>query len=546
MGVQISHLHGETPRRLTAASIRLPARAVFSIESICDTCGVAHAAGLAHHARTAPDKPALIMGAQRLTYAELDARVNRLAHALRRAGVGVGDTVGAALHNGFEWYELLNAVGKLGAQLVPIGYRLKGPEIGYMLADSRAKVLLAAPDLADEVDRAVTELSWSDDALWVIGTAPPWRGRAYEAVLDAEPSAAPDGAFVGGGFNTMIYTSGTTGRPKGIERAVDPATAHTSLLGIAALWGFSADDVHLVAGPLYHTGPSSYGQVHLLIGASVVLMPRFDAAEALQAIARHAVTNAFMVPTHFSRIVQLEAAERQRYDVSSVRLIMHSAAPCPAHVKRGIMAVFPSGTVTEFYGASEGGFSRISAEEWLRKPGSVGTPWPGHELRILDDAGQTLPPGEVGLIYMRGPRMDFRYRGAEEKTRQSFRDGFFTAGDLGYLDADGYLFIADRRTDLIISGGANVYPAEVEAVILQHPAVADAAVIGVPDAEMGKSVLAVVELRRGRRASAEELITFTRRDLAHYKCPRRIEFVAELPREPQGKVRKHELIQRYT
>jgi long-chain acyl-CoA synthetase len=252
-----------------------------------------------------------------------------------------------------------------------------------------------------------------------------------------------------------------------------------------------------------------------------------------------------MVPTHFVRIVQLDERERRRHDLSSVRLIMHSAAPCPPHVKRAIMAVFPPRTVVEFYGASEAGFAKISAEEWLAKPGSVGRPWPGHELRILDEDGRELPPGEVGLIYVRGPRMDFRYRGGEEKTRQAFRDGFFTAGDLGHLDGDGYLYIADRRVDLIITGGANVYPAEVEAVLLQHPAVADVAVVGIPDAEMGKSVLAVVELRPGARAAAEELIAFARSELAHYKCPRRIELVAELPREPQGKVRKHELAARY-
>lgn len=502
-------------------------------------------AGLADHARAFPDKPALIVGAARRTYAVLDERVNRLARALRRAGVGVGDAVGAALHNGFEWYELLNAAGKLGAQLVPIGYRLKGPEIAYLVADSGARVVVAAPDLAAEVDRAMAELSWPDDRLWVIGAEAPWRGRSYERALEAESANEPDGAFAGGGFNTLIYTSGTTGRPKGIERGMDPATAHLTLRGIAALWGFTADDVHLVAGPLYHTGPSSYGQVHLLVGATVVVMPRFDAAEALQLIDRHRVTTSFMVPTHFSRILQLDPTERRRFDVSSMRLVLHSAAPCPPHVKRGIMQVFPPGTVTEFYGASEGGFSRITAEQWLAKPGSVGTPWPGHELRIVDEAGRALPPGEVGLIYMRGPRMDFRYRGADEKTRQAFRDGFFTAGDLGYLDADGYLFIADRRTDLIISGGANVYPAEVESVILQHPAIADAAVIGLPDAEMGKSVVAVVELRPGHSATADDIIAFARRDLAHYKCPRRVEFVVELPREPQGKLRKHELVARY-
>ena len=503
-----------------------------------------HALGLAHHARVRPDKPALIVGEERRTYGELAARVNRLARALQTAGVGVGAAVGAALHNGCEWFELLNAVGVLGAQLVPIGYRQKGPEIAYMLADSGAKVLLAAADLALEVDRAAAEIGWPDERRWVVGGG--GRGRAYEAVLASESDAPLADAFPGGGFNTMIYTSGTTGRPKGIERPVDPATAHLSMVGMARLWDLGPDDVTLVAGPCYHTGPASYAQVHLLIGGIAVIMPQFDAASALALIARHRVTNAFMVPTHFSRMLLLDAAGRARHDLSSIRLVMHSAAPCPAAVKRGIMEVFPPGTVTEFYGASEGGFTRITAEEWLRKPGSVGTPWPGHAIHILDDRGAALPSGEIGLIYVRAPGMTFRYRGAEEKTRSAFHDGMFTAGDLGWLDEDGYLFIADRRTDLIITGGANVYPAEVESVLAAHPAVADVAVIGVPDVDMGKSVVAIVEPRPGTRVDADELIAFARRDLAHYKCPRRVEFVAALPREPQGKVRKQELVERYS
>ena len=351
--------------------------------------------------------------------------------------------------------------------------------------------------------------------------------------------------FVGGGFNVLIYTSGTTGRPKGVERRADPAAAHLTLAAVADVWGFGPDDVHLVAGPLYHTGPGSYAQVHLLIGATVVLMPRYDASEALALIERWRVTNSFMVPTHLSRILQLDEAERRRRDLSSVRHILHSAAPCPAHVKRGILEVFPPGVVTEFYGASESGFSRITAEEWLLKPGSVGRAWPGSELKVFDESGRECACGEIGLIYVRGPHMGFRYRNAEEKNRNAFRDGFFTAGDLGWLDEDGYLFIADRRTDLIISGGANIYPAEVESVLSAHPKVADVAVIGIPDEEMGKSVLAVVELRPEQSATAAELIDFCRRDLAHYKCPRRVEIVDSFPREPSGKVRKHELVARY-
>jgi len=277
----------------------------------------------------------------------------------------------------------------------------------------------------------------------------------------------------------------------------------------------------------------------------VVIMPRFDAAAALRLIEAHRVTNTFMVPTHFSRILLLEQAAGRRHDLSSVHLVLHSAAPCPPHVKRGIMDVFPPHSVTEFYGASESGFTKITAEEWARKPGSVGLPWPGHALRILDEDGAPCPTGAVGLIYVKGPHMNFQYRDADDKNRSAFRDGFFTAGDLGYLDADGYLYIADRRTDLIITGGANVYPAEVESVLMQHPQIADVAVVGIPDAEMGKTVLAVVELRAGERASAEDIIAAARRDLAHYKCPRRVEFVAQLPREPSGKVRKAELVRLY-
>jgi len=501
--------------------------------------------GLAHHAQAYPDKPALIMGNATLSYGALNARVNRLVHALRRAGVGVGDAVAAVLHNGFEWFEVLEAVGKLGAQLVPVGYRMKGPEIAYLVADSRAKVIVGAPDLAAEVDRAMHELAFADAAVWVVGADAPWRGRSYEAMLADASATEPAGAFVGGGFNVMIYTSGTTGRPKGVERASDPARAHLTILGVAQLWGFTGADVHLLAGPMYHTGPASYATMHVLIGATVVIMPRFDAAEALRLIERHHATNTFMVPTHFSRILQLDNGAGRRPDLSSLRMVLHSAAPCPAPVKRGIMHVFPPNSVIEFYGASESGFTKITAEEWLQKPGSVGRPWPGHALRILDEQGNPCPTGTIGLVYVKGPHMGFQYRNADEKNRSAFRDGFFTAGDLGALDTDGYLFLADRRTDLIITGGANVYPAEVESVLMQHPQIADVAVVGIPDPEMGKTVLAVVELRAGERAAAADIIAFVRRDLAHYKCPRRIELVDRLPREPSGKVRKGELVTRY-
>ncbi len=502
--------------------------------------------GLARHAERFPEKLALVVGDARLTYGELDARVNRLARALRRIGIGPGDTVAAVLHNSVAWVELANALSKLGGLLVPIGYRLKAPEIAYMLNDSAARAVVVDPLLLSELERASKAGGWDErNPVWVTGGGDAAWAQSYEDVLAAESPDEPDGAYIGGGFNVLVYTSGTTGRPRAVERRISPSSTHLAPLAVAQMWDFDDREVHLAAGPLYHTGPGAYAQLHILIGATTVVMPHFDAAESLRLIERHRVTNAFMVPTHFARIMQLEKNVRESFSLDSVRLLMHSAAPCPVHVKRGIMGLFPPGTVTEFYGASESGFTRITAQEWLDKPGSVGRPWPGHEIRIMDEFGTPCAPGDVGLIYVRGPRNDFKYRTASDSDAASFRDGFFTAGDLGYLDDDGYLFIADRRTDLIISGGANIYPAEVEGVLAAHPKVADVAVMGMPHDDLGKTVFAVVQPLPGADLTPEEIIAHANENLARYKCPVRVEMVAELPREPNGKVRKGELLARF-
>ena len=499
--------------------------------------------GLARHAERVPDKLALVVGDATCTYAQLNSRVNQLARALRRAGVGGGDSVAAILHNGMEWLELLNALGKIGGVLVPIGYRLRAPEVRYMLDDSQAKVMVVDPVLMPEVERAIDGGDWRDDSIWLTHGGGS-RGMAYEDVLSAESGDEPDPAFVGGGFNVVIYTSGTTGRPRAVVRPMKPETTHLASLGVAQMWDLDEREVHLAAAPLYHTAPGAYVQLHLLLGASAVVMPHFHAADALSLVERYRATNAFLVPTHFARILQLDDDLRSAHDLSSLRLVMHSSAPCPVHIKRGILNLFPPGVVTEFYGSSEAGFTRISASEWLRKPGSVGRPWPSHEIRIIDEYGNPCASGDVGLIYVRGPHMDFHYRSEAESDPVSFRDGFFTAGDLGYLDDEGYLFIADRRTDLIITGGANVYPAEVEGVLSAHPAVSDVAVVGVPDDELGKVVVAIVE-RCDDRVDGAGLIEYAHKNLARYKCPQRVEFVDTLPREPNGKIRKAELLNRF-
>jgi long-chain acyl-CoA synthetase len=280
------------------------------------------------------------------------------------------------------------------------------------------------------------------------------------------------------------------------------------------------------------------------VGATVVVMKRFEPEECLRLIARERVTTSSMVPAHFIRLLEVPPEVRARHDLSSVRKIMHAAAPCPPDVKRRIMQLFPPDSVWEFYGATEGPGTIISPSEWLARPGSVGRPWPGITVKILDDDGRELPAGEVGTIYLSsiGSRK-FSYHNAPEKTAAAFRGDFFTVGDMGWLDGDGYLFIADRRTDMVISGGVNIYPAEIEATLLAHPDVVDAAVFGIPDPRWGESLHAVVEARRAAALDGAAVQAWCRERLADYKTPRSVEFVAELPRDPNGKVLKRQLRQ---
>jgi long-chain acyl-CoA synthetase len=297
--------------------------------------------------------------------------------------------------------------------------------------------------------------------------------------------------------------------------------------------------VHLLVGPAYHTAPGAFANRALQqFGQTVVIMRHFDAEECLRLIETHRVTWSHMVPINFVRILALPEEKRHSYDLSSVRRILHAAAPCPIEVKRAIMELFPPGSIYEYYGATEGLATLCPAEEWLAKPGTVGRAAPGIDVRIYGDEGDPLPAGEVGTVYFSTP-MRFRYAGAPEKTRQSWRGDYFTAGDMGYLDEDGYLFLTDRKIDMIITGGANVYPAEVESVLFTHPAVADVAVFGIPDKEWGERVHAVVELRSP--VTEDEIIAFCRDRIAHYKCPGSVEFVEGLPRDPNGKIRKRVL-----
>ncbi|GIU87441.1 MAG: long-chain acyl-CoA synthetase [Acidimicrobiia bacterium] len=469
--------------------------------------------GPSAHARANPDRPAFVERGRTVTYGEFDARSDRIAAALAARGVAPGERVAIMLPNSVGFFEAWAAATKLQASVVLVNTHLKPDEVRYILDDSGAKVLLDDPDAVEAMATG----------------APP----AGADLVPCEVLAAP-----------VFYTSGTTGRPKGVVHgAFDGDRARLAQQGQVALWGWTADDVYLLSGPAYHAGPGGFVMSALYVGATTVVLPRWDAREWLALVDRHRVTLSFMTPAHFIRILEVPPEERARHDTSSLRLVVHGAAPCPVEVKRRIIEALPHTEIWELYGASEGGATRISPQEWLERPGSVGLPWPGVEIRVLGDDGEPLPPGEPGLVYVRpagGAR--FHYHGDEAKTAQAWRDDAFTVGDIGYLDADGYLYLTDRASDMVIRGGVNVYPREIEEVLYRHPAVVDCAVFGVPDERYGEQLRAVVEVRSPVDPAA--LQAHVRAHLADFKVPAEVEIVDELPRNPNGKVMKRWLRER--
>ncbi|MGA8369382.1 MAG: AMP-binding protein [Acidimicrobiales bacterium] len=483
--------------------------------------------GIAAVARHDPRRPAIVCGDRRDTFGDLDADANRWAHFFARAGVGHGDRVAVMLGNRPEVFAAWTGAARLGALIVPVSYRFTASEVAYMVADSEAAAFVydneaVALPAIEGIDTLHAAASVED---------PEWRRL---------PTDPPERDFLGSPTIFMNYTSGTTGKPKGIARAWPvPAGENMAPQPFTELWGWRPDDVHLLCGPAYHTAPGNYALSHLLEGARVVIMPRFDADLCLSLIETERVTTSHMVPANFVRLLEVDWSS---YDRTSVRKILHAAAPCPVAVKRNVMEMFPPGSVWEYFGMSEGFVSLISPEQWLAKPGSVGPPMAGISIKILDGEGAELPPGEVGSIYVSAlSGFRFEYHNAADKTAATWRDDFFTVGDLGWLDEDGFLFIADRRVDLIISGGVNIYPAEIESVLAEHPEVVDSAVFGLPDEKMGQRVHALVELRPGSTQREESLLAFMRERLAPFKLPRRIELVDRLPREPSGKVLKRQL-----
>ncbi|MFG2518240.1 acyl-CoA synthetase [Streptomyces sp. NPDC048527] len=475
------------------------------------------------------------------TAGRLHADVNKLVHGLRAAGLERGDAFAVVLPNGVEFFTAFLAASQAGFYLVPVNHHLVGPEIAWIVADSGAKVLVAHERFAEQAVAAADEAALPAGQRYAVGVIDGF--RPYSQLLDGQPESVPDDRTLGW---VMNYTSGTTGRPRGIRRPLPgKLPEETYLGGFLGIFGIKPfdDNVHLVCSPLYHTAVLQFAGASLHIGHTLVLMDKWTPEDMLRLIDTFKCTHTHMVPTQFHRLLALPESVRSAYDVSAMRHAIHGAAPCPDHVKRAMIDWWGH-SVEEYYAASEGGGAFATAEDWLKKPGTVGKAWPISELAVFDDDGNRLPPGELGTVYMKMSTGGFSYHKDETKTKKNRIGDFFTVGDLGILDEDGYLYLRDRKIDMIISGGVNIYPAEIESALLTHPAVADAAAFGIPNDDWGEEVKAVVEPAEGHTASdalAAEILAHCERQLAGYKRPKTVDFIETMPRDPNGKLYKRRL-----
>jgi fatty-acyl-CoA synthase len=501
------------------------------------------------HAVSDPVRPALVCGDVRLDYGELEQRINRLTWALRHLGLQPGERLACFLQNGHEYVEINAALGGIGGICVQMGYRLKGAEIAYMLENSGARALLFHSELAPVVEEAL-KLARAENGAQItrerciaVGGASGF--ASYEEIMQA-PGVDPSqpARVEGGGFGgVMTYTSGTTGKSKG-------ATRDFRRMGVAPILSFmsqfpiSRDERHLVLCPQYHSLAAAFSMMVMGLGGCLVVERHFEPEQALRTIERERISSTAVVPTMLARILQLGKETLRKYDLSSLKWIMSGAAPLPTEVARAVEDTFGP-ILFNFYGATETGLVTIAKPgEHTARPGTIGRMIGGNEIRLLGPDGNDVPDGQVGEIYVKSGMVMDGYHKNDEATRAASKDGFLSVGDLGRRDSDGYYYLADRKTDMVISGGVNIYPWEIEQRLHEHPAVADVAVVGVPDPEWGESLAAFVVLRAGQRATVEELQEFVRETLADFKRPRKVWFVDSLPRNPTGKILKRELKQR--
>ncbi|MFI6310404.1 acyl-CoA synthetase [Nocardia fusca] len=505
------------------------------------------------HVDDFPDKPAVIVAetGETLTYRALEDNSVRLARHLHAAGLRRGDHIALLSGNDPKVYEAYWAALRSGLYITAVNRHLSPAEISYIVNDCGAKALIASAGLREAAEAIVEQTPEVEIRLAFGGPVEGY--ESYEDALAAQPPQPlpdqPRGA-------DMLYSSGTTGRPKGIKQPLSdqqvgdpPGDPYTAVFG--PLYGFDTESVYLSPAPLYHAAPLRFGGVVQALGGTLVVMEHFDAEQALAAIERYRVTHSQWVPTMFVRMLKLDEAVRSRYDISSLKVAVHAAAPCAVDVKRAMIEWWGP-VLYEYYASTEAnGATFIDSEQWLRKPGSVGPAGMG-SIRVCGDDGAELPTGEIGTIYFERDELPFAYHNDPAKTEAAIHPDhptWTTTGDIGYVDAEGFLFLTDRKAFMIISGGVNIYPQEIEDALALHPSVLDVAVIGIPDEEMGESVQAVVQPAPGATpgpALAAELRDYLRERIAHYKVPRGIDFADELPRTPTGKLVKGKLRAQYS
>ncbi len=500
--------------------------------------------GLAVVAREHPERLAIASPYGDLNFDLLNARANQLVRALRARGLRSGDSVALTCANRPEFAVAVYATLRAGLRLTPINSHLTVSEMAYIVDNCEARAWLAEGRFAQQVAGAAREAPSASVRLAIGDDSIPGFEAFDNALCDESPDDIRDPEL----GSRMLYTSGTTGRPKGVFRSSEPPAQRPGAALIASYLRYEAGrDLHLCTGPLYHAAPLAFSLIMpIAAGCGVVMMESWDPGRSLELVEGYGVTHTHMVPIMFNHLLALPEEARRR-DLSSLRVVLHGAAPCPVGVKQA-MIDWLGPVVYEYYAATEGWGSFVTSEEWLAKPGTVGRPTDG-QVEIRDDEGKPQPPGTPGTIYLKAPDEGrFEYYKDPDKTRRSYADDRFTLGDIGYLDVDGDLFLCDRSDDVIISGGVNIYPAEVDAVLVSHPAVIDAATIGAPNVEWGEEVVSVVELTAGAQVSAslrDELLAHCRKRLARFKCPRRIDFSDQLPRQESGKIYRRLLRDHY-
>ena len=504
----------------------------------------AHGASTMRHAQARPDMTAMIWDGGERSWGDFDLRVNRTVRLLLGAGLAAGDAVALMCPNRPEFVEIFFACWRSGLRITAINWRLTGEEAGYILGDCQARVLLVHAECAEAALEAAKVAPLLERTFWI--GAPIEGAEPYDEAMSGLSGDPIEDPVVG---SYMLYTSGTTGRPKGVRRDKQPARSPLRDAAIASGSFRPGEDMALLTGPAYHAAPLALNiLIPMNAGAGLVIMDKWDAEETLALVERHSITHTHMVATMFHRILALDYEIRQKYDLSSMRWLLHGAAPCPVHVKQA-MIEWLGPVVYEYYAGTEGGCFFVDSKVWSSKPGTIGQPFGDQHALILDDDGNKLGPNEHGKIYMESPTdAPFEYFGDPEKTKNAYHGEFFTLGDIGYRDQDGYYFLSGRTAELIISGGVNIYPQEIDDALLSHPDVVDACTVGAPNEEWGEEVVSVIQLADGVIPNPEitdALMAHAAGRLAAYKRPRRIEFDDALPREPTGKILRRTVRERY-